>query len=97
MANNKPALKLIIRNRQKVVFEGEVQAVSSVNDKGGFDVLPKHSNFISIIKEKIVVLKKDKEKQTFLIKSGIMNVRANQVEIYLDIVSPKGEEELLIV
>ena len=57
-------LLLVIRDRTTLLFQGEVMAVSSFNDKGPFDILPQHANFISIIKKHVVLhLAKKQEKR----------------------------------
>ncbi len=77
-----------IRNRQRSVFQGEVNAVTSENESGVFDVLPQHANFISIIKNKIIIRGLGNKKQEIQIESAILKVWSNQVSIYLDILSP---------
>lgn len=86
MAQNQISVK--IRNREKVLFQGSVKSVSSENERGVFDVLPQHANFISIIKKKIVLHKPEKTKQEIEIETGILKVWENQISIYLDILSP---------
>lgn len=78
-------LQVVIRDRKGVAWEGEAIVVSSINSVGPFDVLPQHSNFISIIKNRIVVTKPDKSKQEFNVGSGVMQVRENKVMIYLGV------------
>lgn len=46
-------IKLFIRSREGVLFDGEVSSLSSKNELGLFDVLPSHSNFISLINDHI--------------------------------------------
>ena len=45
---------LIVKDRDKTDFEGEVESVSSYNKKGLFDILIDHAQFISIIEKKII-------------------------------------------
>lgn len=78
-------LLLVIRDRNTLLFQGEVTAVSSFNDKGPFDILPQHANFISIIKKHVVIHLPTKEKKRIELESGILKVRDNNVEIYLGI------------
>lgn len=78
-------LLTVIRDRNTLLFQGEVEAISSFNDKGPFDILPRHANFISIIKKHVIIhLAKEEEKRIEL-GSGILKVRDNNVEIYLGI------------
>jgi len=38
-------IHVTVRNRTRVLFDGDVKAVTSKNDTGIFDILPEHSNF----------------------------------------------------
>lgn len=78
-------LSVSIRNREKVIFEGDAIALSSVNAEGPFDVLPQHINFISIIKEYIVIYKPDRSKQEYKLRVGLMKVSGNKIEIFVGI------------
>lgn len=78
-------MQVVIRDRKGVVWEGGATAVSSINSVGPFDVLASHANFISIIKNRIVVTKSDKSKQEFNVDSGVMQVRENKVMVYLGV------------
>jgi F-type H+-transporting ATPase subunit epsilon len=84
----KDQLSVTIKNPEKVVFQGQAKAVTSENDKGVFDILPRHANFISLIKNKIVVWKEEGAREAFQIHSGLIRVGKNQVQVYLDIASP---------
>lgn len=78
-------ISLTIRNRQGILFEGTIKTVSSYNVKGNFDILAEHGNFISLIKQKIVIQKNEKEKQEIKIDNGVLRVYKNKVEIYVGI------------
>jgi F0F1-type ATP synthase epsilon subunit len=52
-----PPLTVIINSPDKVIWEGKAEFVSSVNSQGTFDILPMHSNFISIITDKPIKVK----------------------------------------
>ena len=82
MDNN---ISLSIKNRQGIMFNDTVKAVSSYNDKGPFDILPQHENFISLIKQKIVIHKNDNKTEEFKIDSAVLRVYKNNVNIYVGI------------
>lgn len=65
-------LDLVIRNKLGIIYNDKVEAVSSKNDKGIFDILPEHENFISVIKE-------------MKIENGILRAYKNRVNIYIGI------------
>ena len=78
-------LLVIVRDRNTLIFQGQVEAVSSFNDMGPFDVLPRHANFISLIKQAIILHLMDKTEKRIEVTSGVMKVRENNLEVYLGI------------
>jgi F0F1-type ATP synthase epsilon subunit len=75
---------LTIKNRDKVVFEGNVNTVSSYNKVGLFNILKDHSNFISIIEKKILI-NQGGATQEIDINNGLIKVRDNKIWIYIGI------------
>lgn len=78
-------LRLKIITRQGIVFDGEVKSLSSRNDKGVFDVLEKHTQFISIIKEKITIRLSSGQVQEVPVDNGVMRVKGELVQVFLGI------------
>lgn len=76
--------KLVIRNRQDIVFEGDVNSITSVNGRGKFDVLAQHANFISLIERYVIIRQNGKADQTMKITNGIMHVEENLTHVYLE-------------
>jgi len=74
-----------IRNRQGLVFEGELKSVTSFNKLGKFDVLALHANFITLIKDRIVLGKKDGKLMEIPFQTGVMMVEENKVEVFLGV------------
>lgn len=69
----------------KVYFNNQANSISANNDTGPFDVLPRHHNFISILKAgEVKVISADKDYR-IKIDRGIMHVKNNQVIIFLDV------------
>jgi F0F1-type ATP synthase epsilon subunit len=79
-----PVIHLNIKDRGKVFFDGEVNAVSSYNEIGLFDVLPLHENFVSLIKDKIILHNPEGIKE-MKIETGLLKVRGDKVNIYLGV------------
>lgn len=78
-------LTVNIRSRKKSFYEGKADSVTSLNDKGEFDVLAQHANFISIISNYVILNKNTKEEKKFVITSGVLRVKADIVDIFLDV------------
>lgn len=82
---NIPNLTVIVRNRDKILFNGQAYAVTTINDKGIFDILPQHENFITLIKEKVIVRKTPTENQEIQIDNGIARVFKDKVFVYVNV------------
>ena len=82
-------LAVIVRSRQTTAYDGTASAVSSINDKGPFDVLPRHTHFISLIRERVTVQKEDGELKQIVFPYGIMKVKDDTVEVYIGIETNK--------
>ena len=82
MQDRKFQLKIV--SREGIVFEGEVSSITSYNDKGKFDVLAQHANFISLIKKGLSVREtQSSQAREMSFDDALIRVRENLVEIYL--------------
>lgn len=84
-------LVLIVRTPEKTMYEGEARSVSSVNERGPFDVLGAHQNFITLIREKLMIIDAAGEKQDVPVEGGVMRVHDNEVTIFLGVEALKEE------
>ena len=78
-------LHVFIRNREKVLFDEDVQSISSRNEKGIFDILPLHSNFISLVEQRLILQRTDGTKNEIQVSNGILRVSENRVEVYIGV------------
>ena len=76
-------LFLTVRNREQVLINEEVKSISSYNDKGLFDVLPEHTNFISLIHKFIAIRRSNGEAIQIRLENGIMRVFREKVDVFL--------------
>ena len=79
------SFQTIIMNTEKVLFEGKAKYVSSKNDTAKFDILPGHTNFISIIKEYVTLMTADDQKIDYKVDYGIIMCYENILKVYLGI------------
>jgi F0F1-type ATP synthase epsilon subunit len=82
---NGDAFFLLVRSRDKIIYQGEASSVSSVNERGKFDILPQHSNFISLVKDYLIIRGKDGKSTEIKIDNGIIRVHKDKVDIYIGI------------
>jgi len=68
----------------RMLYKGQAEAVSGVNDKGKFDILSYHARFISLLDGELIIHidKKTKRKIVFVDK-GVVRCFDNVVKIYL--------------
>lgn len=70
----------------KIYFEGNVDSVSAVNDTGPFDILGRHHNFLTLLNPcDLVIRNQGKDDETITIVRGIMQVKADDVVVFLDV------------
>lgn len=72
-----------VSNKEK--FEGEVKSITSENKMGEFDVLPEHTNFITLIFNSLTLHPVDGTKETYKFNRGVLEVRSGQVKIFLEL------------
>lgn len=77
-------MKLIVKNREKTIYEGEVDTVTSYNKVGIFNVLQDHANFISIVQKKILLQKRGSTEE-IVVENGLMKVKNNEVKVYVGV------------
>jgi hypothetical protein len=80
------SIKIKVHSPYKVYYEGQAFSISAENDTGPFDILPKHDNFICLLKACNLVLRTVKDgEQSIEISGGVMHVKADRVIVFLDI------------
>lgn len=77
-------LSVVVRTPDKVVFEGECEAVVASNIMGEFAVCPGHENFITNINGKITIHTQiNKKTQDIPVQVGVLRVKLNVVNLYI--------------
>jgi F0F1-type ATP synthase epsilon subunit len=83
-------LNVEIRSKRGLIFLGTADGISSRNESGKFDILPLHSNFITLVNETIVVHKTtfggvSQIHDEYPVERGVVKVFDNKVLIFLSI------------
>jgi len=81
----KNSITVKVRDTQNVIFEGEVERISSFNEMGPFDVFPTHANFISIIRQELTLYHNKAKVKELKIEQAVMKVKQDNVHIFLGI------------
>lgn len=84
MAENK-YINIRVRDVQNIIFEGQVDRISSFNEVGPFDVYPMHANFISIIRKGLTLYKGKEKVKDIELEKAVMKVKKDSVKVFLGI------------
>ncbi|NCT55231.1 hypothetical protein GW755_00115 [bacterium] len=85
MAQNKKQFYVKITNPEGLVYGGNAVSVSSTNVTGPFDVLYMHTNFITIIKDKLTLRTPEGSIKEYTLDTGILRAVENMIDVYLGI------------
>ena len=68
-------------------FINELKANVTFNEKGEFDVLASHANFISLVKKRLTIRETENEdsKKDIAFDNALIRVRENLVEVYVGV------------
>ena len=79
-----------VRDTNKMIFEGNVDRITSYNEVGQFDIYPMHANFISILKKGLMLYKDHQKLLDIKFEQAILKIKKDVVGIYV------GIEELVV-
>ncbi|HET8581459.1 MAG TPA: hypothetical protein VFL98_03260 [Candidatus Paceibacterota bacterium] len=78
-------LAVIIQTPERIIWEGEADAVSSQNAAGPFDILPEHANLITLIERVPIVVLTGKATQQYSFDRALLHAADGNVTVYGDI------------
>lgn len=76
-------INVTIYDLESVVYQRKVRALTSINEEGKFDILPMHSNFISIVKDYVILYERSGSKKEFKLKRGVIRLKDNQISMFI--------------
>ena len=82
---DKKGIQVRVRDMDKVLFDGEVERISSFNEIGPFDVFPGHANFISIIKKHVTLYHNKQVVKDMPFEQAILKVKQDVAHIFLGV------------
>jgi F0F1-type ATP synthase epsilon subunit len=90
---NQQLIKVKVSDTDTIIFEGEVERISSFNEVGRFDVYPMHANFISLIRQELTLFQKKVKVKEVKLEQAVMKVKKDIVHIFLGIEAFAIEDE----
>jgi len=83
--SDRKKIKVAVRDTENILFDGEVDRISSFNEVGRFDVYPMHANFISIIQKELSLYQQREIVKELKFEQAVMKVKQDSVTIFLGI------------
>lgn len=83
--NSDKLLTVTVKSPKREEFKGQAHSITSLNAKGKFDILPYHTNFITLIKEYVIIREANNKEITFPLASGIIKVSEDNVHILIGV------------
>lgn len=77
--------KVKIRDTENIIFDGEVERISSYNEVGPFDIYPMHANFISILRQELALYNKKEKVKELKFEQAVLKIRQDKANIFLGI------------
>lgn len=74
-------MELVVLTPEKEIYKGKADLVHLQGKDGQFQILDKHAPLVSALNEGVLKITNDKEKLSFKIKSGIVEVLDNKVSV----------------
>lgn len=78
-------INVLIKSKSKILYEGDVTTLTSKNERGVFDILLSHTNFITLIRDYVILDKGLPTEQKFNFEKGVLYVVSDKVDIYVGI------------
>ena len=72
-----------IKNKKEQLYLGDASSLTSKNERGVFDILPFHVNFITLIFDFIVIDRNLASEKRYEMENGVLYTISNKVEIYI--------------
>ncbi|CAN5202654.1 hypothetical protein BH09PAT2_BH09PAT2_02120 [soil metagenome] len=83
--NNNKLLEISIISPEEILFQGQASSLTCYNTEGEFDILPYHSNFISLIYKSITVKDIHGHGQKFEIGYALLKCLSDSITILTNV------------
>lgn len=86
MADAAPTMHIKVYSPFKTYYDDDAESITGINETGPFDILPLHKNFMTLLWQGDLVIRKGTDEPIKIpIARGIMYVKADRVTVFLDV------------
>ena len=85
--DSEAVMRVKVQSPHRVFFNEPAISITASNATGPFDILPRHHNFITLIDDCELVIRRPGKlpEQRIRISGGLMHVKADQIVVFLDV------------
>lgn len=76
---------LKVQSRDALLYEGDVNSVTSFNEEGKFDILAQHAHFISLINNGLDIIDANGQRKHVDFDNALLRVKDNLLEVYVGV------------
>jgi len=84
-SNKATMLYVSIKSKERNLFDGMAHTLTSKNEHGVFDILPLHTNFITLVSDYVILDKGLPTEKKFELEKGVLYIMSNKVDIHIGI------------
>ena len=84
-SNKATMLYVSIKSKERNLFDGMAHTLTSKNEHGVFDILPLHTNFITLLSDYVILDKGLPTEKKFELEKGVLYIMSNKVDIHIGI------------
>ncbi len=70
--------------KKELEFSGYIKSLSSVNEKGPFDILPTHENLATVALGTIVIVDEADKRVEFNVQKAVVDVSENLIKVFVE-------------
>ncbi len=82
--SGKPIMEVKVYSAFRSYFDDKAYSVSALNHTGPFDILPRHHNFMCLLKAGELKINAPSGDQAIPVNMGLMHIKADRVVVFLD-------------
>ena len=70
--------------KKNMAYKGIAKSVTAKNSEGTFDILPMHENFVTLVRDTLVVVDKEGIRHDFAIGNATLEATDNSVKVFVE-------------
>ncbi len=78
-------VEVVVPNYKKSLsYKGIAKSVTAKNSEGTFDILPMHENFVTLVRDTLIVVDGEGKRHDFAIGNATLEATDNSVKVFVE-------------